>query len=281
MRKENEMQFVDNTNDDQNYSPVPNNPSSDGKLANVKMVRIRFDRKCDCNECITDKPYFQINSISAIDDKNRQNENEVRLFDAEIAIPKCCPKPLQFNLYYAQTKEPYSLCRFDGYPIKHCGFCCCKEGYYELPNMITNLLSNVMDTSITKCYDTRSFYRTYEYQGRPYYKIGYPYVKENCCCKKKVEVKNECGCCKEKVKRVYANIYNMVDQCVGQYVFFYDQSGCCCCTKTETFAEVYFPSDANELLKVALVGHLLYILTIGLNIFYFLPGKKEDLPSFA
>ena len=71
----------------------------------------------------------------------------------------------------------------------------------------------------------------------------------------------------------------MSDQCVGQYVFFFDQP--CCCSTIESFAEVYFPSDANELLKVALVGHLLYILTIGLNIFYFLPGKKEDLPSFA
>ena len=192
MRKENEMQFVDNTDDDQNYSPVPNNPSSDGKLANVKMVRIRFGIKWDCSgECNGfhfNHPYFLINSISAIDDNNHQNENEVRLFDADIPHPKCCcPQPLQFNIYDAQTKQPYALCRFDGLPIRHCGFCCCKEEYFEIPNMITNLLSNVMDTSITKCYDTRSFYRTYEYQGRPYYKIGYPYVKENCCCKKRLK----------------------------------------------------------------------------------------------
>ena len=102
MRKENEMQFVDSTNDDQNYSPVPNNPSSDGKLANVKMVRIRSGMKCECNGCYCEKPFFQINSISAIDDNNPQNENEVGLFDSEIAPPNnCCPQPLQFNLYYA------------------------------------------------------------------------------------------------------------------------------------------------------------------------------------
>ena len=70
MNKENEMRFVDSSNDDQNYSPVPSSSPSDGKLGGVRMVRIRLDRKCAPSECRTDKPYFQINSISAIDDNN-------------------------------------------------------------------------------------------------------------------------------------------------------------------------------------------------------------------
>lgn len=73
----------------------------------------------------------------------------------------------------------------------------------------------------------------------------------------------------------------MSDQVVGQYVHFFDTSGCCCCVKATEFSEVYFPSDANELLKVALVGHLLFLLAIGTDIFITLPGKKEDLPSLA
>ena len=321
MRKENEMKFVDSTDDDQNYSPVSSNSSGDGKLANVKLVRIRLDRKCALNECKTDKPYFQINSISTIDDDNPQNENEQRLFDAELAIPRFCPRPPQFNFYDTQTKQPYSLCRFDGYPIKHYGCCCFGESYEEFPNMITNLLSNVMDTSTTKCYDSRSFYRTFEYQGKPYYKIGRPYVKdERCCCEKyciccqkkpegegccqnccqKPEGEGCCqnccqnpegeGCCqefcqicckKEKIERLYVNILNMSDQVVGQYACFFDQTGCCCCEKTTEFYEVYFPSDANEILKAALVGHFLFILTIEMNIFTPGSGKQGDFSAFA
>ena len=290
MYKEHEMRFVDNTNDGQNYSPVPNYSNDGSKLGSTRMVRIRLDRKCALSECRTDKPYFQINSISAIDDLNPQKENELRFFDAELAIPRCCPQPPQFNFLDAQTKQPYSLCRFDGFPIEHYACLCCGERYTEFPNMISNKIGNEMDTSVTKCYDSRSFYRTFEYQGRPYYKIGHPYVKDDkcyccCCCPKKVEIEKDnscCGCCKkDKVKRVYVNIFNMSNQVVGQYVFYFDKTGCCCCVKTTEFAEVYFPSDANELLKISLIGHLLFLLTVGTDIFFTLPGRKEDFASFA
>ena len=300
MNKENEMRFVDSSNDDQNYSPVPSSSPSDGKLGGVRMVRIRLDRKCAPSECRTDKPYFQINSISAIDDNNPQNENEVRLFDAELAIPRCCPQPPQFNFFDTQSRQPYSLCRFDGFPINHYACCCCGERYEEFPNMITNLLSNAMDTSTTKCYDSRSFYRTFEYQGKPYYKIGRPYVKDDTCCcakyciccQKKPEGEDvgccqNCYCCQicckkeEKIKRLYVNILNMSDQVVGQYAFFFDKTGCCCCEKITEFYEVYFPSDANEILKAALVGHFLFILANGMNIFASDTGKQGDFSAFA
>lgn len=297
MRNQNEMQFVD-TNDqplqpsaNQNYSPVPNYSPNDGssssRFINTRMVRIRYGTKCEMRECRTNKPFYQINTIFAIDDNNPQNENEGPLFEAELAIPKCCPQPPQFNIYEAQSKQAYALCRFDGFPIDHYACCCCGERYAELPNMISNKIGNEIDISTTKCYDTRSFYRTFEYQGKAYYKIGKPYVKEDscCCCKKKEDIKDEpcCSCCakKEIVKRIYVDIFNMSDQCVGKFVRFFDQTGCCCCVKTTEFFEVYFPSDANEMLKISLLGHFLFLNFVLEPFLWILPGKKEDLASFA
>ena len=77
--------------------------------------------------------------------------------------------------------------------VKHYDCCCYSEGHYEYQDIITNRIGNEMDISLTKQYDSRSFYRTFEYQGRAYYKIGKPYVKDtNCCCyKKKPEVKTD------------------------------------------------------------------------------------------
>ena len=51
--------------------------------------------------------------------------------------------------------------------------------------MISNKIGNEIDISVTKCYDSRSFYRTFEYKGKPYYKIGKPYTGENSCAVKK------------------------------------------------------------------------------------------------
>ena len=293
MRKENEMQFVDTNeqplkpSDNQNYSPVPNYSPNDGssssRLINTRMVRIRYETKFVF--CNSEKRNYQINTISCIDDNNPQNENEGPLFEAELAIPFCCPQPPQLNINDAQSKQPYAHCRFDGKPTEQydCN-CCGEETYIEHPNMISNKIGNEIDISVTRCYDSRSFYRTFEYKGKPYYKIGKPYTGENSCpcCEKKAEDNRPCcNCCCDKnaiEKRIYVDIFNMSNQCVGQFVRFLDQTGCCCCLKTNIFFEVYFPSDANELLKISLIGHFLF-----LNYFselWTLPGKKEDLASF-
>ena len=191
MRNENEMKFID-TNEEpnqpsaiQNYSPVPNYSPNDGssssKFINTRMVRIRYGTKCSVEECRTTKPFYQINTISAIDNNNPQNENEGPLFEAELTfpIPYCCYPPPKFNIYGAQTKQPYALCRFDGYGEEHFSCCCFGERYTEIPNMISNKIGNEIDISTTKCYDTRSFCRTFEYQGTPYYKIGKPCLKDD------------------------------------------------------------------------------------------------------
>lgn len=299
MRNENEMQFVDTNNqplqpsDNQNYSPVPNYSPNDGssssRLINTRMVRIRYGTKCVVSECNSSKPFYQVNTISAIDDNNPQNENEGPLFEAELTIPFCCPQPPQFNITDAQSKQPYAHCSFDGPPIEHYACCCFGEYYLELPNMTSYKIGNEIDISVTKCYDTRSFYRTFEYQGRPYYKIGKPYVKDDSCscCKNKVEDRRDGPCCgcncakKEIVKRIYIDIFNMSDQCVGQFVRFFDQTGCCCCVKPTEFFEIYFPSDANELLKISLIGHFLFLNFVLEPLLWTLPGKKEDLTSFS
>ena len=299
MRKENEMQFV-HTNeqllkpsDNQNYSPVPNYSPNDGssssRLINTRMVRIRYETKFVFGECNSEKRNYQINTISCIDDNNPQNENEGPLFEAELTIPSCCPQPPQLNINDAQSKQPYALCRFDGKAIEQYDFNLCEEeSYMELPNMISNKIGNEIDISVTRCYDSRSLYRTFEYKGKPFYKIGKPYAGEKscpCCCKKKPEDNRPCcncccSCAKNSIeKRIYIDIFNMSDQCVGQFVRFLDQTGCCCCLKTNIFFEVYFPSDANELLKISLIGHFLF-LNFDFE-FWALPGKKEDLASFS
>ena len=165
MRNENEMQFVDTNNqplqpsDNQNYSPVPNYSPNDGssssRLINTRMVRIRYGTKCVVSECNSSKPFYQVNTISAIDDNNPQNENEGPLFEAELTIPFCCPQPPQFNITDAQSKQPYAHCRFDGPPIEHYACCCFGEYYLELPNMTSYKIGNEIDISVTKCYDIK------------------------------------------------------------------------------------------------------------------------------
>ena len=117
MRKENEMQFVDTNeqplkpSDNQNYSPVPNYSPNDGssssRLINTRMVRIRYGTKLAIGKCSSEKPYYQINTITCIDDNNPQNENEGPLFEAELTIPSCCPQPPQLNINDAQSKQPF------------------------------------------------------------------------------------------------------------------------------------------------------------------------------
>ena len=75
----------------------------------------------------------------------------------------------------------------------------------------------------------------------------------------------------------------MSDQCVGKYVHYFDQKGCplCgCCQDTTLFFEVYFPADANELLKLSLIGQLLFILDEGVPFFGALPGNKDNLSTW-
>ena len=112
---------------------------------------------------------------------------------------------------------------------------------------------------------------------------------DNCCCcccvSQDAKVQNEpCCCCKKEVprqKRIYADIFNMSGHSVGKYVEYFNQTGCCCCVTKTSFFEVYFPSDANELLKLALIGHLLLLIQFGTDIFATLPGSNDNLALFV
>ena len=143
-------------------------------------------------------------------------------------------------------------------------------------------------------YDTRSFYRTYDYMGQSYYKIGKPYVPPEtscsidccCCCKRKKKKDGFCDChcgsCDDEItdKRIYIDIFNMQDQMVGKFAMYVDP-GSCCCSKSEFFYEVYFPPDANELLRLALIAQILFF--VKLNDFYFgsLPGSSDGIEQYS
>ena len=217
-------------------------------------------------------------------------ENELPLFEVEQIIP-CCPQPIKFQFIDAQTRQPFSTSFYKDMG-QNVNKCCCGENYYIFPDMIHSKVINPNDFSVTKCYDTRSFYRTFEYMGGTYYKIGKPYVPvDGCCCKYccsccnagVVKVRDDepcCACCEKPPvpeRRTYADIFNMSDQSVGKYVQYFNQSGCVCCQNSTIFFEVYFPSDANEMLKLALIGHFIFILLLGPIIFGYLPGSKDNL----
>jgi hypothetical protein len=172
---------------------------------------------------------------------------------------------------------------------------CCGDNYFIFPDMIHSKNSNPMDLSVTKCYDSRSFYRTFEYQGGTYYKIGEPYIPNDkccdccCCCPdQEVKVKHDescccCCCCNKEViviKRICIDILNMSGQSVGKYVRFFDRSGCCCCETRTLFYEIYFPPDANEILRLALIGHLIFLIELGPNMFSLL-GSNNNLVPFS
>ena len=221
MRKDNEMHFIDESNEpniqtSSNYSPVPSDIPNDGstssKLANAKMVRIRMSTKCAPKDLTWKKPYYQINVISTVDDNNPKNENEVPLLEAEKTTSRFCSGPTEFTFYDALSKQPYSTSRYNGEFIKHNRFICICLLYLEYPDIISNKAGKTIDISTTKCYDSRSFYRTFEYQGNAYYKLGEPYKEkppgETQCnfpcpclnCQKGDDCEFICPCCCFKIK---------------------------------------------------------------------------------
>ena len=121
--------------------------------------------------------------------------------------------------------------------------------------------------------------------GTGYYKIGKPYVEPPCCdscCKCQPTQSTKCVCCPkvEIVKRIYMDIFNMFDQRVGKFVSFHDVNGCCCCETHNEFYEIYFPADANLMLRLALIGQMIFFFHFGTNLFGSLPGSSDDIGQF-
>ena len=288
------------------FVPVPVAvPAADlsSRIMGTRIVRIHINEKCGCNKSCS-KPFYQVNTVARIDDVNPQNENELPLFEVE-EIPQCnfctscCPPLIKFTFVDATTKELYSVSetRAQNERIK----VCCGESYYVFPPVYNFKPNNENDVTVIERYDTRSFYRTFGYPERPLYKLGEPYVPvevscscrgccaaipgcEDCCDETPIKaVPPSAGCCcvDEPVqKRKYIDIFNMANQAVGKYAEFYDNSGCCCCITITHFYEVYFPADANEMLRLALISQMIFFLHFHQYLFGTLSGSGNDLNQF-
>jgi len=102
-----------------------------------------------------------------------------------------------------------------------------------------------------------------------------------CCC---------CCCCEEKKegiveeiidKRLYINIFNMSDQSVGKFAYLFEKG--CCCASDKLFYEIYFPPDANEMVRLALIAQIIFFYKFrltGNKAFLSLPGNRENIEQF-
>jgi len=155
------------------------------------------------------------------------------------------------------------------------------------------VLLKMGDMSTINRYDTRSFYRTYDYLGQSFYKIGWPYIEkdpsccENCslscifsslpCCCCCVCLADCCDCKKDSIDdiRKYVDIFNMNDQSVGKFALYYEKQFC-----NETkFYEIYFPPDSNEMIRLALIAQIIFLVKLG-NSIWTLPGSGNNVEQF-
>ena len=294
---------------------APSFPPSNGlsaRLMNAKIVRIHPGTMCACVRNNT-KIIFSINTISRIDNIEPANENETPLFYVEEDLPchfcccggDCCSTfSIKFNIFDANTKELFSQSSINS--LDRIVDQCCKDNYISYASIYNTKFSTGEVSTIDR-HDSRSLYRTYEISGQSYYKIGEPYVEvetpccEECslycfcsnipfiscfmkCCKCKP------GCCtcncqdikeEEVDKRRYIDIFNMQNQPVGKFAYLFEKG--VCCQKDKNFYEIYFPPDANEMLRLALIGQIIFFVKfkdIAMTAFATLTGSNENIEQF-
>ena len=127
------------------------------------------------------------------------------------------------------------------------------------------------------------------------YQVGKKYHEADCYCGGCRECCKCCECCecceclyssvsklvKGESKRSYVDILNMSDQKVGKLVRYFDKSECCCCSSIiSEFYEIYFPPDANLLLKLTFICQMIYSWDYGYFPFGLCPGTTDDLDQF-
>jgi len=295
-----------------NSAILPINPLS-ARLMNTKIVRIYPGTIC---ACVTGykKIIFNINTISRVDDIVPANENESPLFYVEEKLDcsfccfgSCKPFEITFEIFDALTKELFSTSTINQLDQRIDE--CCGEKYTIHAPILNFKASNPGDMSFVNRYDDRSFYRTYDHLGQSHYKIGWPYVKKeekcgdncsvycvcswipiigcivrcfkckDCCC---------CCCCEEKVtkveindKRIYIDIFNMLDQSVGKFAYLFEKG--CCCASDKLFYEIYFPPDADEMVRLALIAQIIFfhkLRATGNHAFLSLPGNRDNIKQF-
>ena len=310
----NSQMNLDSKSNENMPMPIPMDGAITSRLLNTKIVRIYQGTACACvNGC--KKLVFNVNTISRRDDQDRRNENELPLFYVEEEVVcqflciDCNPSSITFSFHDANTNALYSKSTIPQLPTKIDS--CCDDTYYILKDIDNYKMSATFDKSNIRRYDTRSVYRTYDYMGQSYYKIGQPYIPKEisccrsclncitcipcCCCFSLCLCDDEkkgcdcccccCCCCGDTVqvyddKRLYIDIYNMNDVPVGKFAHYYEK-GCCCCKSPEDFYEVYFPPDSNEMLRLALIAQIIFLVqTRRLHYFTLLPGSHDNLDQF-
>ena len=264
------------------------------RLMTSKIIRIH-SLSSDC--CIGCKQIsLAINVISRIDDENPTNENETPLFRVEENTSCCrsCTNCFKFH-FYAHDSNNESLLYVSEIKdkIKIINSCCYCDSYIELPDIFNYKANDSKTQSIINRHDSRAIYRTYEYLGQAYFKIGKPYEeKENncCCCCSKVDdtqanlkdndTQEKKGCCESYIERSYIDIFNMSDQLEGKFAYCNEKNKPC----AKTFFEIYFPPEANELIRISLISQCIFLFKIPSfqreMFFAYLPGTKPELIKF-
>ena len=267
------------------------------RLMTSKIIRIHPLSSDCCKGC--DQISLAINVISRIDDENPTNENETPLFRVEENTSCCrsCTNCFKFH-FYAHDSNNESVLYVSEIKdkINIINNSCCCETYYELPDIFNYKANDSKTQSIINRYDSRTIYRTYEYLGQAYFKIGKPYEeKENnccccskvddtqanlCCCSKVDDTQEKKGCCESYIERSYIDIFNMSDQLEGKFAFCNEKNKCC----SKTFFEIYFPPEANEMIRISFISQCIFLFrfpgTRREEFFESLPGSDSDLTKF-
>ena len=274
------------------------------RLMTSKIIRILPLSSDCCKGC--NQISLAINVISRIDDENPTNENETPLFRVEENTSGCCSCTNFFKFhFYAHDSNNESVLYVSEIKdkAKIINSCCCCISYIELPDIFNYKANDSKTQSIINRYDSRTIYRTYEYLGQAYFKIGKPYEEKenNCCCyyccwccfskdddtqanlccfSKDDDTQEKKGCCESYIERSYIDIFNMSDQLEGKFAFCNEKNKCC----SKTFFEIYFPPEANELIRISLISQCIFLFKFPSfqreGFFAYLPGTKPELIKF-
>ena len=264
------------------------------RLMTSKIIRIHPLSSDCCIGC--NQISLAINVISRIDDENPTNENETPLFRVEENTSCCCSCTNFFKFhFYAHDSNNESVLYVseikDKAKIINNGCCC--DSYIELPDILNYKANDSKTQSIINRHDSRAIYITYEYLGQAYFKIGKPYEeKENncCCCCSKVDdtqanlkdndTQEKKGFCESYIERSYIDIFNMSDQLEGKFAYCNEKNK----PFAKTFFEIYFPPEANELIRISLISQCIFLFKIQSfqreMFFAYLPGTKPELIKF-